>query len=309
MRVLAPAKINLYLRVGPPREDGFHPLLSWMCTVELFDTLIFERARPQGLSLSCDQADLSKDQSNLVCKAAASLMEWIARPPARAADPGGIAVSLHKKIPIGAGLGGGSSDGARTLLALDRLWNLQLPHDILSHLAAQLGSDLAFFLSQPSAICTGRGEIVQPTPPPSSLYALLILPNLAMPTPAVYRQFDLMGLGSSLGTRPPFSSWAKLAALELLPNLVNDLELPAFTLRPELSNLHQRAEQYLARPVRMSGSGSTLFTLFDSEPEAQAAASRLSDQLAAQPTGQSPRQLSARLAVAALAPPLLDDLA
>lgn len=295
MRVLAPAKINLHLRVGPPRDDGFHPLLSWMCTVELFDTLIFERARPSGLTLSCDQADLTNDQTNLVCKAAASLAEWIARPPARADVPGGITASLHKKIPIGAGLGGGSSDGARTLLVLNRLWNLHLPHDVLSHLAAGLGSDVPFFLSQPSAICTGRGEFVRPTPPPSG-YALLILPHLAMPTPAVYRQFDQMRLGSSLGAEPPFSNWADLGALDLLPRLVNDLEPPAFALRPDLGHLRQQAERILDRPVRMSGSGSTLFTLYDSVSEAHAAASRLAS-------------LPVRPVPAALAPRLLDDLA
>lgn len=296
MRVLAPAKINLYLRVGPPRDDGFHPLLSWMCTVELFDTLMFERARPPGLTLSCDQADLTNDQSNLVCKAAASLAEWIARPPARADVPGGITASLHKQIPIGAGLGGGSSDGARTLLALNRLWNLRLPHDVLSHLAARLGSDVPFFLSEPSAICTGRGEFVRPTPPPTS-FCLLILPRLAMPTPAVYRQFDQMKLGFALDTEPDFANMAKLTALELLPLLINDLEPPAFALKPELGQLRHQAQQLLGRPVRMSGSGSTLFTLYDTAPEAQAAASRISS------------QLPVRGVPAALAPRLPDDLA
>ena len=296
MRVLAPAKINLHLRVGPPRDDGFHPLLSWMCTVKLFDTLIFERARPQGLTLSCDQADLTNDQTNLVCKAAASLAEWIARPPARADVPGGITASLYKQIPIGAGLGGGSSDGARTLLALNHLWNLNLSHDVLSHLAAKLGSDVPFFLSEPSAICAGRGELVRPTPPPAG-HALLILPNLAMPTPAVYRQFYKMRLGSALGTEPPFSDWSKLAAIDLLSKLVNDLEPPAFALRPDLGHIRRQAEQLLSRPVRMSGSGSTLFTLYDSASEAQAAAERLTS------------LLPARLVPAAIAPQLLDDLA
>src|SRR5690554_2996555 len=117
MRVLAPAKINLHLRVGPRREDGFHPLLSWMTTIGLFDRLEFERARSEGNVLSCDQASIPADQGNLILQAVQALSARRPRWVEGTADGfGGLSIRLIKRIPVGAGLGGGSSDAARTLV-------------------------------------------------------------------------------------------------------------------------------------------------------------------------------------------------
>src|SRR5438874_10023501 len=113
MRLLAPAKINLHLRVGKQRDDGFHPLVSWMCSVGLFDTLVFERARREGFRLSCDAPTVASDQSNLVAKAAGALAGDSSIPKEetrRGSSVGGISAALDKQIPVGAGLGGGSSD-------------------------------------------------------------------------------------------------------------------------------------------------------------------------------------------------------
>ena len=276
MHVLAPAKINLCLRVGPPRDDGFHPLLSWMCTIGLFDTLTFQLSDGPGFSLESDQADLPVDRGNLVVRAATLLSAGMRRQANL-----GASASLAKRIPIGSGLGGGSSDAARTLLALDRLWQLECPKEQLVAMAAQLGSDVPFFLFEPSAICTGRGEIVRPCPPPSARWALLLLPSRAMPTPAVYRQFDQMGLGKhgNLANEPVWDKWASLPAADLLEVLVNDLEPAAFTIAPDLGELRAEAQRMLLRPVRMSGSGSSLFTLFDERTEAQRAAHLLTSAL------------------------------
>src|SRR5260221_3213024 len=238
LRLLAPAKINLHLRVGPPTPDGFHPLLTWMCTVALFDTLTLSRAQSAGaepsrglldgpiVELNCDDPALPCDAPNLIVRAGTILADHIvnadrsAPPHADAADratrEGGDApvgsqlrtranvvrgtegtaawlglprwkASLQKRIPTGAGLGGGSSDGARAMLGLARAWSAPLTHDQLATLSAQCGSDLPFFFFGPSSICSGRGEVVQPTPPPRAKWALLVLPKIAMPTPAVYR--------------------------------------------------------------------------------------------------------------------------
>src|ERR1041385_7431826 len=186
MRVLAPAKINLHLRVGHPRAgDALHPLLFWACSIGLFDTLEFERARgrsvassaPFDLRLAADPGDrassmLPPDRSgNLVWRAVLALAEFVTRREIISASPaslvGGITAVLHKRIGIGAGLGGGSSDAARTLLALNKLLELGLTLDDLSTIAATLGSDVPLFLHLPSAIVRGRGEIVPPAPAPA----------------------------------------------------------------------------------------------------------------------------------------------
>jgi 4-diphosphocytidyl-2-C-methyl-D-erythritol kinase len=163
------------------------------------------------------------------------------------------------------------------MMALDRLLDLHWPAQRLSDFAARFGSDLSFFFHGPSSVCTGRGEIVKPTPAPKPRWAVLILPGIHMATPAVYRRFDEMRLGTteSLEKQPDWRQWATLDALALLPLLLNDLEAPAFSLSPALVDLHARATRAAGRIVRMSGSGSSLFTLFDQRDQAESAADRL----------------------------------
>jgi 4-diphosphocytidyl-2-C-methyl-D-erythritol kinase len=212
-----------------------------------------------------------------VVKCATGLLE-----AANLATSTGVDITLHKRIPAGAGLGGGSADGAFTLLALNQLLDLNWSPDRLATLASRYGSDLTFFCHGPSSICTGRGEIVHPIPPPRVKYAILILPGIHMPTPAVYRKFDELlptGLLTSVSkslAETDYSSWANLTAQELLPHLINDLEPPAFSLSKPLTELHEITTRILGnRIVRMSGSGSTLFTLFDTRDEAETNAAQL----------------------------------
>lgn len=327
MRLAAPAKINLYLRVAPPRADGFHPLVSWMTTVALFDTLAFQaladddarathlsepagapgRPGPQSelsarIRLSCDPPGLPCDDTNLVMKAAKALAGSLdtglregqgARSTSR--EPALPAVSIHltKRIPVGAGLGGGSSDAARALQGLNRLWGADRSRDQLAHTAAAIGSDVPFFLYGPSAICRGRGELVQPLSPPQARLALLIFPPTPMPTRSVYQRFDQLRCGheSALQDEPDFRAWSQLDALSLLPLLRNDLETPAFSLQPSLAQLRDDAQALLSRPVRMSGSGSALFSLHDDDAQSQHAAKLIES------------RLQVRAQVAPLAPP------
>ncbi|QOV92208.1 4-(cytidine 5'-diphospho)-2-C-methyl-D-erythritol kinase [Humisphaera borealis] len=275
-----PAKINLHLRIGPPRADGFHPLMSWMTTVGLFDTLTMqlcgagvppaagETPTPQSLiDLTCDPPIVPNDDRNLVVR---MIKAWAQRrSDAGQAAVAGIRATLLKRTPAGAGLGGGSSDAACALLAAERLIAGEPPltTDQMAEIAATLGSDIPFFFSAPSAVCTGRGEIVRPIAPPAAKWAVLILPPIHMPTPDVYRKFDAMGLGrqKDVETEPDWAAWAKLPAAKLMTMLVNDLEAPAFAIRPELEAIRLKAERKSVRPVRMSGSGSSLFTLFGDE--------------------------------------------
>ena len=175
---------------------------------------------------------------------------------------------------MGAGLGGGSSDGATAMKGLSRLWAADFAPDRLAELSARCGSDLPFFFHGGSSICTGRGEFVKPTPPPAVRWGVLVLPKIAMPTPAVYRKFDELKLGDDapLNDSIDWIACAKLPSEPLLAMLVNDLEKSAFALCPALGNLRRDIELQLSRPVRMSGSGSSLFSLFDTRDEAQRAA-------------------------------------
>lgn len=283
MRVSAPAKINLHLRVGRPTPDGFHPLLSWMATVGLFDTLSFQAIEGSAgdtaeVSLACDDPAVPCDGSNLVVRAAEAVLREAGRADTR------LAVSLAKRIPMGAGLGGGSSDAAATVRAVARLLGLDWPPEKLARIAAILGSDVAFFLHGPSSQCTGRGEVVVPIARPKPTSAVLILPAIHMATPAVYRQFDRMGLGSdaALHRLPDWAAWAALGAEALAGELVNDLEAPAFALSADLRDLHGRAARVLRRTVRMSGSGSSLFALYDAAGDADDAAARVGRDLGLQ---------------------------
>ena len=316
MHLLAPAKINLHLRVGARREDGFHPLLSWMTTVGLFDTLELEaeELRPERPSpsridgatadrapvvLECDMPGLPCDERNLVVRIALAWRDALTH-ERRLPDAHlrGLQISLRKRIPMGAGLGGGSSDAARTLLGLNRLWKSGRAADELSAFAARFGSDLPFFFFGPSSVCQGRGEIVSPVARPAPRWAVLVLPEISMPTAEVYRRFDQMELERTQDAlqAPDWREWSGYCSEDLLPRLVNDLEGAAFSIAPQLGALRAHIEDELRRPVRMSGSGSSLFTLFDERPQAHAAAEKIE------------RVCAVRATVVEIAPIFGDDL-
>jgi len=213
-----------------------------------------------------------------------------------------VGITLAKRVPVGAGLGGGSSDAAFTLVALNRLWDAGWTADRLSGFAARFGSDVPFFVAAfdaPSAECRGRGEIVLPVPRPTPKWALLVLPPFPLSTRDVYARFDEMGLGSEreVSEAPDWRAWSALGSRDLLPRLVNDLEPAAFALSPELATLRAAAEQTAGRVVRMSGSGSSLFTLFDAgETDAARAAAE-----------DVARRHGVRVEVVELCPALADD--
>jgi 4-diphosphocytidyl-2-C-methyl-D-erythritol kinase len=277
MRLLAPAKVNLHLRVGPRDGSGYHPLLTWMCTVGLFDTLTLrqdEGARENALTLTCDDPSIACDETNLVHRAARTLIEVAGSAPQSPRLRRGLSIHLSKHVPVGGGLGGGSSDAARTLVGLNRLWYLDLPLAQLQAGAAHVGSDVPFFLNGPSAVCSGHGEVVAPVRAPRARWALLVLSGFPVPTRDVYARFDELGLGDvGFGdAQPPWQEWADLSAGPLLSRLRNDLEPAAFALVPQLGRLRDALELSLARVIRMTGSGGTLFTLFDERREAEVAA-------------------------------------
>ncbi len=178
--VRAPAKVNLFLEVLRRRPDGYHDLATLMVAVGLYDTLEFKEEATDAVVLHCDQPKLSTGPDNLICRAVE-----LVRQTAKVSK--GVSIRLWKRIPLAAGLAGGSSDAAATLAGLNRLWKLGWDRAKLVELGAQLGSYVAFFFSTPAAWCTGRGEIVEPVKLGRVLDFVLVCPPVGCSTAEVFR--------------------------------------------------------------------------------------------------------------------------
>ena len=292
LKVSAPAKINLHLEVLGLRPDGFHELAMVMQTIDLADTLVLQTTADAAIRLSTNRADLPTDGSNLIVQAAEMLRSRSGFPEL------GAQIQLEKRIPIGAGLAGGSSNGAAALVGLNALWGLGYSAPELGLMAAQLGSDMPFCLDGGTQLCFGRGEQLEPVDPPASpaLAVLLIKhPASHVSTPWAYgrckamrgdfyldQEEDFEQRRNALRTGPLLQA---LASGVEVPPLRNDLQL---VVAPEVASVQQGLALLgqLDGPttplaVAMSGSGPSSFALFDSLPRARAAQQQLEPQLIA----------------------------
>ncbi|HEY1190276.1 MAG TPA: 4-(cytidine 5'-diphospho)-2-C-methyl-D-erythritol kinase, partial [Gemmata sp.] len=256
LTVAAPAKLNLFLEIVRKRPDHYHDLESLMVAVDVFDTLEL-RALPAGaLSLTCEPGGLSAGPDNLVMRAAVALRDRANRPDL------GAAIRLTKRIPMQAGLGGGSSDAAAALVGLNEIWKLALTREELVAIASPIGSDVAFFLSLPAAWCTGRGEVTTPEPAaPGALNFVLVFPPVGVSTPAVFKRLRVPPepvRGESV--RAAFRAGSAEAVGR---SLFNRLEAPAFEAEPLVGRIRGRLAGTVPAPcgVLMSGSGSTVFAV------------------------------------------------
>jgi len=264
---LARAKVNLWLQVVGRRADGYHLLDSLVAFTDLADEI--EVAPGSGLSLEIAgpvAASLEGDADNLVLKAARLLAD-------RAGVSPRAAIRLIKRIPVAAGLGGGSADAAATLLALVDLWRVAMPPEELFDLAATLGADVPMCLAGRPALASGIGERLAPAPALPACAFLLVNPGIALPTPAVFAARQ----GSSSTVRPIGEGWRDLGSLaEDLGRRGNDLAAAAISLQPEIAGVLDRLRRSDAVVhVAMSGSGATCFGLYGTIEDAQRAASRL----------------------------------
>ena len=257
LRCEAFAKVNRSLLVLGKRPDGYHELDTIFQTIDLADELTFE-ASP-GLTLVCDDPSLPGGEENLVVRAARALAERSGVAPR-------ASIRLVKRIPHGAGLGGGSSNAAATLLGLHALWGLSLEPSALAETAARIGSDVPFFLVGGLARGTGRGERIEPLPEASREWLVLLSPPFPLSTPAVYGRLALTAAAPASNLRG--------SELGVFPDR-NDLEPAAESLRIEVRALRERLLEAGASSARLSGSGSTVFGIFSSEEEALRAAGRL----------------------------------
>lgn len=271
--VKAPAKVNLFLRMDGKREDGYHLLFSCMQTLSLYDVIEVSVTEKEGeetdVSFFSDCAFLTSDpKKNTAVAAAVRFMERIGP------EKYSVSIGLQKNIPSQAGLGGGSSDAASVLLALDRLFPGKVSKEELSDIALSIGADVPFFLCGGTALCEGVGEILTPMPELSGLPMLLLKPKRGVSTPFCYKAFDEMGAENiteaekkilkeslSAGTNP------KERLIQAGRAWTNDLQSPAVQSVPEIQEGLDLLSAGGALFSAMSGSGSAVFGIFGSEEE------------------------------------------
>jgi 4-diphosphocytidyl-2-C-methyl-D-erythritol kinase len=250
----APAKINLYLLVADKRPDGFHNIETLMTKITFYDELFFEADRAEGIELICNGLWSPAGKDNLVYKACDIFYETVSRKPS-------IKITLTKNIPAGSGLGGASSDAAATLLALNRLYQEPVAANKLFSMAAELGSDVPFFLNGPQALCSGRGEKISKLDNIFSFLALVILPDLSVSTKMVYDNFKV-----DLSLFEALKEQIKPLLLKNRVDLVlkmcaNMLAKTCFALNNKLALLKTEIENICQLPTLLSGSGSALFVV------------------------------------------------
>ena len=261
-------KINLLLNVVGQRADSFHELEMLMLPVPIFDRLDFELLS-QGIELTCNQPGIPNDSSNLACLAAESFT-------AKAGVTGGVRIHLEKSIPAEGGLGGGSSNAAATLLALNELHDQPLDQGTLHDLAAELGSDVPFFMQSQAAVAKGRGEIIDPVAPLDALDGkslLLVRPGFGVPTPWAYQGLAKFPRAKNrpLGQANELAkNLANSSLTEVGDAFYNSLEAPVFDKFPLLKLIKQYALANGAEAALLCGSGSTVFAIC---PEAETAQS------------------------------------
>ena len=261
MRLLAPAKINLSLRITGRRQDGYHTLISRMQKVSLYDELTLEKTAT-GVELFCPDGKSPEGRENLVFRAAELFLEHIAA----LGHSFGVRLTLNKRIPVAAGLGGGSSDAAATLAGLNALSRAGLTRHELAVLGLRLGADVPFFLGQaPAALAQGIGEVLSPAEPIGDYTVVLVNPGFAVSTRWVYQHFDLTSISRTDNLQ---NSRDKVGGLVL----VNDLEQVTLKRYPIIADMKKEILQRGATAALMSGSGPTVFGLFTDKEVAWRAA-------------------------------------
>ena len=263
MQVFAPAKINLSLKIPGRRNDGFHDLDTLIVPISLYDELRIDKGR-HGIKFRCDDPSVPQGDDNLAVRAAKAFFETTKIEPA-------ISMDLKKKIPHGAGLGGGSSDAASVLLALNELFEAKLSREALTEMAEPIGSDVPFFLSQSAALCKGHGEMVSPVELKKEFSILLLKPAFAVSTAWAYSRWQ--NSREILGIRYEAQEFAE-------QTFANDLERPVFEKFVFLAQLKMwLLSQSEVGAALMSGSGSTMFAVIRENADADSVAKRAKEAL------------------------------
>ena len=257
------AKINWTLRILGRRDDGFHELFTVFQTISLRDTLSFEDN--DSLELTCDDSSFPTDDRNLIIKAAKALQ-------AQSGFEKGARIRLKKCIPSPGGLGGGSSNAAVALLGLKRLWQIDISDHDLHTIAAELGSDVPFFLYGGTAIGTGRGECIEPVEERREQWMLVVTPDVAVSTKEAFARIGASSLTNVDLNRILRVCRLEAESLDLRHSvLINDFETSDFDAHPEIKRVKNTLLELGAVNAAMSGSGASVFAVFDKKETRQAA--------------------------------------
>jgi 4-diphosphocytidyl-2-C-methyl-D-erythritol kinase len=258
----APAKINLFLEVLGKRNDGYHEIQTVMQEIDLVDNLQFEEIQ-EGVRLKCNDKNIPSDANNLACKAANLILN-------ECGIKKGVLISLEKNIPVGAGLGGGSSDAATALKALNLLWKIELNDAELMEFAAKLGSDIPFFIKGKTSLCSGRGEKITPIEVENEMNYLIIFPHINISTTTIYRnlKIDLTKKRKNVSFFLNALKHHKATGISKL--LFNRLEEVVFATYPDLLDVKRALDHFGFCGLSISGSGSAFFGLCNDRQQAEA---------------------------------------
>ncbi|MBN2398169.1 MAG: 4-(cytidine 5'-diphospho)-2-C-methyl-D-erythritol kinase [Deltaproteobacteria bacterium] len=261
----SPAKVNLFLRVLRKRADGYHDILSLMQRISLCDEMSFD-LRGEGIVLRCPGSTLPEDRGNIVYRAAE---EALAHAPGHT----GVEITIHKKIPVAAGLGGGSSNAATTLVALNEMMGTPCSTEELMRMGARLGADVPFFIFGRTALASGIGDRLKPVEGIPRIWFVLVNPGFEVSTGEIYENLRLGLTKEPIKYRMPrFITMSHVAE-----GLYNDLEKVSLRLYPVLSEIKERLMANGASASLMSGSGPTVFGIFESEGAARRAERKLQE--------------------------------
>jgi len=265
----SPAKINLKLEVLGKRPDGYHEIRTILQEIALHD-LVHLSPREAGIELQCSDPRLPKDERNLAFQAAKRVKE-------KTGFSGGVQIYLDKKIPLGGGLGGGSSNAAWVLKGLNQLWDLGLTPEEMQVLGAEIGSDVPFFIYGGTALATGRGEKIRLLPPFPKTWLVLVTPNLEISTRWAYKKLnlELTNHGSHSNVCLPEDEENRQFQQGLGEEALNSFEEVVIREYPVIGKIKELLTQLGARLVSMSGSGSTVFGIFNNKEEAESARSQI----------------------------------
>jgi 4-diphosphocytidyl-2-C-methyl-D-erythritol kinase len=276
LTIEAPAKINLTLDVLGKRADGFHEVETVMHQIDLFD-LIRLQPGEQGIELSCSSPKIPEGEDNLAYKAARIILQELGR-------GAGIKIYIDKRIPVGAGLAGGSTDAAAVLAGINHLYGNQFSHQDLLSMAAAIGSDVAFCLPQyymdisgvlagsgATAVARGRGEIIEPLPAVFIPFILIVKPGFSLSTARIYAELDRQAVDQPLVTRSFLQSWYNSDIISIVAHMGNMLEPVSISSEPEIGAIKARLMAQGAYNAQMSGSGPSVFGIFPDKATASQA--------------------------------------
>lgn len=260
MRLLSPAKINLFLHIIGKRGDGYHDLVTLMCCVGLYDSISLD-FKAKEISVACNHPLVPQDHTNLAYRAAKLFLDHIN-------TKAGVGITIEKQIPIGAGLGGGSSNAATVLLGVNRFYGDPLSREALIRLGVAIGADVPFFIDQKPAIATGVGEILEPFSGLEPYTVVVVYPGFSVSTAEMFKNINLR---LTKGIEKTKISIFKNKGFDIQRHLCNDFEEMAAEKYPEIAAIKNVLLKHGAIGALMSGSGSAVYGLFrDREGAAKA---------------------------------------